>query len=130
MQNILYKYWLTTRAGTVGFIIVEDKFGNREIRISSVSGIIEAADIDFIKDWGARMDISHFEEMVSIVKKKRRSGQGRKKKYSEETVEKIRWLYHNSDLSMAKIAQRFKINEGTINDIISKKGAYDEKNSS
>lgn len=55
------------------------------------------------------------------MKKKR----GRKP-YSKELAENVRWMYHNTDCSVSRIALHCGISFTTVNNMISKTGAYAE----
>ena len=71
-RKCLHVTWCTNSKGTFGIGVFEDEYGDREIRGSFVEGNNEKQDIQFIDEWGGRVDPNQL-MLLFILNKKRKN---------------------------------------------------------
>lgn len=57
--------WFNNQAGTIGIVLSENSVGQKKAYIAKVDGRDEKADIEFIKNYGAKIKIGQARQILA-----------------------------------------------------------------
>jgi len=68
-MRVIDSMWFTTLQGQFGFVVGENKMGQRKLYAGIVSGLDQKADEHAILDWGNKVNIGLMEGLIAKTKK-------------------------------------------------------------